>query len=76
MMAKAHMKPSAHSHMPKATPDQIRLFRHRRMVLILGSIGILVAGFLLMVSLLDLSAINKDGKVAVSVGFGTVCSQG
>jgi hypothetical protein len=62
--------------MTKATPEQIRLFRHRRMVLIFGIIGILVAGFLLMVSLLSLSALNRNGKVAIVVGFSTVLLTG
>ena len=70
------MKPPVHALMPKATPEQIRIFRHRRLWLILGSIGILLGGFLLMVGLLSLSAINKDGKVALSVGFGTVLLAG
>ena len=58
--------------MKKATPDQIRVFRHRRLVGFLGSIGILLLGFLLMVGLLSLDAVNKDGRVAVFVGFSIV----
>jgi hypothetical protein len=62
--------------MTKATPEQIRVFRHRRMVLILGIIGILIAGFLLMVSLLSLIALSKNGKAAIVVEFSTVLLAG
>jgi hypothetical protein len=58
--------------MTKATPEQIRVFRHRRLLVILGSIGILLGGFLLMIGLLSLDAVNKNGKVAIGVCFGTV----
>jgi len=62
--------------MTKATPEQIRVFRHRRWVVVLGSIGILLLGFLLMVGLLSLDAVNTDGRVAIVVGFSTVLLTG
>ena|ERR1035437_2273384 len=45
--------------MTKATPAQIRVFRRRRLVTILGSIGILILGFLIGLILLALSASRK-----------------
>ena len=62
--------------MTKATPEQIRVFRHRRLLVILGSIGILLGGFLFMVGLLSLDAVHANGKVAIVVGFGTVLLTG
>jgi 4-hydroxy-3-methylbut-2-en-1-yl diphosphate synthase IspG/GcpE len=58
--------------MKKATPEQIRVFHHRRWMVVPSSIGILLLGFLLMVGLLNLDAVNKDGRVATTVCFGTV----
>ena len=58
--------------MTKATPEQIRVFRHRRLLVILSNIGILLGGFLLMVGLLNFDAVHKDGHLAIVVGFSTV----
>jgi hypothetical protein len=58
--------------MTKATSEQFRVFRHRRLMVQLTNVGILFAGFILMVGLLSLSVINRNGRVAIFVGFGTV----
>jgi hypothetical protein len=58
--------------MTKATPEQIRVFRHRRLLVILGSIGILLGGFSLMVGLLNFDSIHKDGHVAIVVSLSAV----
>ena len=41
--------------MTKATSEQFRVFRHRRLMVQLTNVGILFAGFILMVGLLSLS---------------------
>ena len=45
--------------MTKATPEQVRVFRRRRLLTMLGSIVIFILGFLLGVILLGLSASRK-----------------
>ena len=58
--------------MTKATPDQIRVFRHRRLIVILASIVILVAGFILMTSLMSLKIVHQNIAAVLFVGIGTV----
>jgi hypothetical protein len=58
--------------MTKATPDQIRVFRHRRLFVILASVGILVAGFILMASLMSLKMVHQNIVAVLFVGIGTV----
>jgi hypothetical protein len=45
--------------MTKATPEQVRVFRRRRLIVTLGSIGIFLLGSLLGLILLGLSASRK-----------------
>ena len=45
--------------MTKATPEQIRVFRHRRMLVMLGCGVVFILGFLLGMILLGLSAHHK-----------------
>ena len=63
---------AASNAMTKATPEQIRVFRHRRWVAALVSIGIVISGGLLMFGLLSLDVVHKDGHTAIAVGFSTV----
>jgi len=55
--------------MTKAKPEQIRVFRHRRMMWIVGILCIMVA-WLPSVSFL-LNHVH-DGRIAIAVGFGSL----
>jgi hypothetical protein len=58
--------------MTKATTEQIRVFRHRRLVTILAILGLYLGGFLLVIGLLSLDLVNKDGQVAIAVFCSTI----
>jgi hypothetical protein len=62
---------AAHA-MTKATPDQIRVFRHRRLVTTLVILGLVLGGFLSVIGLLNLDVVNRNGQVAVAVCCSTI----
>jgi predicted RNA-binding Zn-ribbon protein involved in translation (DUF1610 family) len=57
--------------MTKATPDQIRVFRHSRLMVILTGIGIVVAIFIVMAGLLSLKMVHQNFVAVLFVGIGT-----